>query len=454
MSDRKVFSLLQLCTAIQRQIEAATQSGPYWVKAEIAQINHQRHVYMELVQHVEGRRVAVLRGIIWQPTMRGIREALGDELPHVLKEGAEVLLQASVQYHPVHGLALHILAVDLSYSLGELERRKQAALAALRNEGLFDLNRSLPEPLVMQRIALVTSPGSAAYSDFMQHLAANEYGYRFHVKLFAAAVQGITAPLELRKALEAIDPQAFDAVVLIRGGGSKLDLEAFNDLDLCRALARMPVPVLTGIGHDVDVSVADLIAHGAHKTPTAVADHLVDKCLYFETGLNSFLVRMQRTVGDAFSARKEAVQVWSEQLRQRPRSLVQEQRSLLQHGAQQFSHRAHDLLQRTDRALERQARDLVAHAGRRIKEHERPALEAHRASLDQLAHAALKTMVQRVGSIQETIALLDPERVMAKGFSITRHHGAVVKDAAQLVHGDVLETTFAQGTVRSIVQEP
>ncbi len=451
MEQRKVFTLQQLGTSIKKSIDDATGGQAYWVKAEIAGINAQKHVYLELAQHRDGVRVAVMRGIIWQYRMGAVREALGVEMPNILKEGAEIMFLARVQYSALYGIALHIEDVDLAYSLGELERRKQATIATLRSEGLFDLNRALPEPLVIQRLALITSVGSAAYSDFMQHLKSNEYGYKFHIEVFPSAVQGDGAPTELKAALAKIDHTLYDAVVLIRGGGSKLDLEAFNDLGLCRAIATLPIPVMTGIGHDVDVSVLDMIAQSPHKTPTAIADHLIDKCLYFETSLNGFLVGIQRVMSESFTERKERMSSFSEMLRQRPISFCQKQRGGLHTAVGQFARTATEQLKELGKRMDQHAHALTVLPMRRVKQVEDPLLREQRMLLDQLANRGLRTLLDRVQGMQEAIQLLDPERIMARGFSVARCQGTPVIDAKRLQVGDILETTYAHGKTRSTV---
>lgn len=451
MSDKKVFSLLQVCTSIRKQIEKATASQRFWVKAEIAGINAQKHVYLDLVQHEDGARVAVMRGIIWQYHMRGIREALGSDLFNVLKEGSEVLFLASVQYNPVHGLSMHIEEVDISYSLGALEQRKQATVETLRKEALYDMNRSLPTPLVIQRVALIASIGSAAYADFIQHLAHNEYGYRFHIHEFPSSVQGENAPQELRAAIAAIDPERFDVVVIIRGGGSKLDLEAFNDLDLCRAVARMPIPVMTGIGHDVDISVLDLIAHTPHKTPTAIADHLLDKCLYFETALNGFLVTVQRSMSEVFSFRKEQLSAYAEMTRSRPINRCQLERGALQATASMVTRSVRDAIHLYDREVDGHASKLALLPLQKVEQVEAARLREMRNALEQLAQRGLTLLLDRVQGMDQAIQLLAPDRVLARGFTITRFQGVPLKSASHLKPGDEIETTFASGSIRSTI---
>lgn len=452
MEPSRQYTLRQLCSSIRKRLEEATGGRHFWVRAEIAGVNLNRHMYLDLVEHQQGQRVAVLRAMVWSGSLNTIREALGEEFGNILKQGSEVLLRGTVHFSEVYGLSLHVEEVDLSFSLGELERRKHATIATLRREGLFDLNRALPEPMVVQRIALVASIGSAAYADFMQHLSANEYGYRFHVHEYPSAVQGDDAPRQLRAALAAIDPAQYDAVVVIRGGGSKLDLEAFNDLELCRAVARIPIPVMTGIGHDVDVSVMDMVAKSPHKTPTAIADHLVDKCVFFETSLNGCVVGMQRVLNERAGAHKQRLATHAEALRTRPRLLCERERSSLQHSAATIGQHALSACQHHTRRLHEQRTALATLPHQRLQLVEVVRMEACRMRLHQFAQQGLRTLAARMEGMQRTAQLLAPERMLARGFSITRHEGRAIADVDELSPGTEIETTYSNGTTRSIIQ--
>lgn len=205
MEDRKIYTLRQVGTAIKQRIEEATHGASFWVKAEIASINVGKHAYLELVQHYEGEKVAVMRGAIWMTALHRIRQELGNESRNILKDGVEILFLAKTNYHLVYGLSLVIETIDLSFNISELERRKRETIATLKEEGLYDRNRFIPLLMVVQRIALVASKGTAAYADFMKHLERNEHGYVFHVHLFNSVVQGEAAAGELRSALLAID---------------------------------------------------------------------------------------------------------------------------------------------------------------------------------------------------------------------------------------------------------
>ncbi len=453
VTGKKVFTLLQLNTALKKAIQKATGEQSFWIKAEIVGFKVTTHAYLELAQHEQGVRVAVMRGLIWRSNLVRIEQALGAERHSILKDGAEILFKACVQYHEVYGMSLLVEEIDLSFSLGELERRKRETIETLRAEGLFDLNRSLPEPMIIQRIALIASKGTAAFADLMAHLNTNEYGYRFHVCLFNSLVQGDGAAQELRKALASITPERFDAVVLIRGGGSRLDLEAFNDLELCRMVARMPIPVMTGIGHEIDVSVVDMIAKSPHKTPTAIADHLIDKCLYFETNLNGFLVNIHKTVLDRFTSQKESMSRWNEMLQMRPRNLCQVRRGALHTTAGQFQRRVMESLKVSSRQLDANASELGMLPFHKLHNIEAAKVREMSASLTTTAQRGMKLMLSRITGMHEAVKLLSPEKAMMRGFSVARHQGKVVADAAALEEGNELETTFAKGKVWSIIQK-
>jgi exodeoxyribonuclease VII large subunit len=451
MDERKIFSLLQLSAAVRKRIEDAAQGQHFWIRAEIASLRAPHHAYLELVEHRNGNKVAVMRGLIWNTTYQQIRNALGAEQANVLKEGAEILFHASLHYHDVLGLSLWIDEVDLSFSLGELERRKAATIATLKAEGLFDLNRAVQERMVVQRIALVTSAGSAAYQDFMKHLEGNEYGYRFHVKLFPSTVQGDTAAQELRRAVTLIDPSHFDAVVLIRGGGSKLDLEPFNDLDLCRMLARLPIPVMTGIGHDVDVSVVDLIARSPHKTPTAIADHLVDKCVFFETGLNGFLVSIQHAMQGLVAGNRELLARYKANLVQQPAGFCRSRRGELHNAASQFGRLSIALLQGSRQLMLQHVSDLGRLPRQKLVEAEPARLLEIRNTLELVATRNLQLLLSRVHGMNDAVRLLAPDKLLQRGFSITRKDGMAVRHAAHLKPGEEVVTEFATGRTWSTI---
>lgn len=449
--ERKIYSLQQVGSAIKQRIEEATHGASYWIKAEIASINVGKHAYLELVQHQQGVKVAVMRGSIWMSTLNRIRQELGSESRNILKDGVEILFLAKPNYHLVYGLSLAIEAIDLSFNISELERRKRETIATLKAEGLYDRNRFIPLPMVIQRIALVASKGTAAYTDLMQHLERNEHGYRFHVHLFNSAVQGEAAVSELIAALASIDPAQFDAVVLIRGGGSKLDLEPYNDLDLARVAARMRIPVLTGIGHDVDVSVLDLIARGHHKTPTAVADFLVDRALYFETSMTGMLVQIHNAMLTSYSDRKDRLSTFTEMITMRPSARCRTERGLLHTATGHFARSVTERITLSDRALGTFSQHLAMLPRHKLAQVETARIREISGSLSGIAHRGFQLLLGKLQGMDDAVRMLSPEKHLQRGFSITRKNGRAVKDAGRLQPGDTVETTFANGTATSTI---
>ena len=273
---------------LQRRIKAAVEGSlplPVWVVAEVLElkVNYSGHCYLELVEKSEPARGgtpiprAQVRAVIWRQQYAMLSAYFEAETGSRLAAGMKILAKVLVSYHELYGLSLQIIDLDASYTLGEVERQKQMTIAQLQRDGVWDMNRELELPLLLQRIAVVSSGAAAGYRDFCNEL--QQGGYAFSTELFEAVVQGHAAEESVCAALERIAEQVerFDAVVIIRGGGSASDLSCFNSYRVCSYVAQFPLPVITGIGHDKDTSVADMVAHTPLKTPTAVAAWLTEQ---------------------------------------------------------------------------------------------------------------------------------------------------------------------------------
>ena len=273
---------------LQRHIKQALESAlplPVWVVAEVSElkVNYSGHCYMELVEKSEPAKGgtpiprAQARAVIWRQQYAMLSAYFEAETGSKLSAGMKILAKVIVSYHELYGLSLQITDLDASYTLGEVERQKQMTIAQLQADGVWDMNREQELPLLTQRIAVVSSAAAAGYRDFCNEL--RQGGYAFHLELFEAVVQGHAAEESVCAALGRIAERAecFDAVVIIRGGGSASDLSCFNSYRVCSYVAQFPLPVITGIGHDKDTSVADMVAHTPLKTPTAVAAWLTER---------------------------------------------------------------------------------------------------------------------------------------------------------------------------------
>lgn len=250
-----------------------------WVRAEIAQLTDRGHCYLELVEKGDrGIFAAKIRATCWSSTWQLISAYFQQETGKRPEPGMQVLVEVNVEFHPIYGLSLNIRNIDPSFTLGDLARQRQLTLQQLEKDGVLDMNKSLTLPTVIHRIAVISAEGAAGYGDFCHQLADNPYRLLFSTQLFPAVMQGEQAARSIISALSAIAAVAddFDCVVIIRGGGATTDLTCFDDYVLASHCAQFPLPILSGIGHTRDVSIVDMIVYRPLKTPTAVAEALID----------------------------------------------------------------------------------------------------------------------------------------------------------------------------------
>ena len=291
MSTPSTYRLSEL-TAFLGRVFALNLPQPVWVAAEIAQASPSRgHCWLTFVENAgegDGETVAALSGVVWSATLNRLRQRYGRKLTDGLfRAGTAVRVRASASFHPRFGLRLVVEDIDPNYTIGELERRRQQVLETLAAEGLLARNAAHPLPDPLLRLAVISSETAAGLADFRAQLEENTYGYRPAVTLFTAAVQGAQTGTGVSARLRQIARRRgeFDAVALLRGGGSRTDLADFDDEGLCRAIAACPLPVLTGIGHETDRALADEVAHTSLKTPTAVAAFVIDRITRHEAAL-------------------------------------------------------------------------------------------------------------------------------------------------------------------------
>lgn len=287
-NELKHITLSALVERIRIAIESYS-GGEQWVVAEVSsvQVNYSGHCYLELVERVAGQQMpcAVCRAVIWGSRYKMLAAYFRDTTGSDLVVGMKVLVRCTASYHAVYGLSLVISDVDPTYTIGEVERVRQQTIARLQKEGVWDMNREFALPIVVQRVAVVSSATAAGYGDFCNELARS--AFHFDVTLFQSTMQGEGAEKSIIEALGAIAEEEFDAVIIIRGGGSVSDLACFDNYLLCANIAQFPMPIITGIGHERDTSVADMVACKSLKTPTAVAAFLVECAAAFAGRLSA-----------------------------------------------------------------------------------------------------------------------------------------------------------------------
>lgn len=275
-------------------------SPTYWVIAEISDLkgSPKGHVYLELVEKTGSYITAKLRANIWAYSYRTIASRFQSMTGQTLQNGMKILAMVSIQFHEIYGLSLNIQEVDPNFTLGERARKKQEVIDKLTKGGLMEMNKQYPLPTVPQIVAIISSSTAAGFGDFIDQLKNNKIKYAIHWQLFPAVMQGNEAVPSIIEALEKIAKAAtpFQMVAIIRGGGAQLDMDCFDDYELAKAIAQFKIPVITGIGHDRDECVADLVAHTKIKTPTAVAEFILSGFRDFEEKLNLNLKRIERAV--------------------------------------------------------------------------------------------------------------------------------------------------------------
>jgi exodeoxyribonuclease VII large subunit len=422
-------SLLELNNRIKSCIEE-NFPGSYWVVAEISEIriNQRGHCYLELVEKVNDEILAKIRATIWSYAYRNLSGWFESVTGESLKAGIRILANVQVNFHEIFGLSLNIRDIDPKYTLGERARRRQEILAKLQEDGIAGMNRELPLPLVPQNVAVIASPTSAGYQDFMEQLGKNPFGFHFNVTLFQAVMQGKEAEGSIINAMLAVNDRIhlFDVLVIIRGGGASLDLDCFDSYDLACHVAQFPLPVITGIGHERDETIIDLVANTKLKTPTAVAEFLIAGCRQFDEKIEELF---------AFIA-DHAKRTIREEIH-----LLEETGSKIRFLSRaRFDRNTYTLNQFRER-LKYTARNRIGDMNSRIHK--------CRFSLNVTTQHIISrhsTWLEHTGMRLE---LLNPEKILKKGFSITRFNNRIIHKIEILEPGDIIETEFSTGKIQS-----
>ncbi len=311
------FSLLQLNEHLKRVVSYNLRES-LWISCEISDVSNSKGtVYLSLVERNEHKIQAKAEAVVWKKSLDSINHKIGDVLWSILQIGRQVLLQVKVEYHELYGMKLIVQDIDPSLTIGQLELNRLKVLKQLQSEQFMQLNAQVPSSKVWQRIAVISSAEAAGLQDFIQQLKTNSHQYYFNYEMFYARVQGQHTTLEIRAQIELIEQRKaeFDCVVIVRGGGARLDLMGFDDYDLCVAIATCELPVLTGIGHDIDETIADKVAYHALKTPTAAADYLIHRMHNYEIELLEKLHQIKQLSTQRIAAEKTKLTLYKSQLK-------------------------------------------------------------------------------------------------------------------------------------------
>lgn len=435
-TDRRTYSLLELTTQVH---DALSDRFPetYWVRAETSDVRvnaSSGHCYLEFVEKnpKTNALVAKAKASIWAKTFRMLKPYFEMETNQPFTSGIKVLVRVTVEFHELYGFSLNVVDIDPTYTLGDMARKRLEIINQLKEEGVFTLNKELPFPTLPNRIAVVTSPTAAGYEDFMNQLMNNPAGYPFYVKLFPALMQGERTEASIIEALENIDThrECFDVVVMIRGGGATSDLSSFDSYLLAANCAQFPLPLITGIGHERDDTIVDLVAHTRLKTPTAVAAFLIGCMDKAATDLGE----LQHSLCDD------------------ARNILQEKKRSLQMIATRFPSMVTGSIEKKRSALQFISGKLPAIAAnmcaQRLNQLD-SILQRVRISCDKkLAKEARFIELQ-----EQFIRMASPEYILRRGYSLTLHDGKIVKSAMNLKAGDSVSIRFSDGEASALIKE-
>ena len=428
----KTITLYELNSLVRQTIEIGLPKS-YWVEAEISELRENGgHCYLELIEKDKRYNTPIAKASArcWRQTWGMVKPYFENTTGQQLRAGMKVLIEVYAQFHEAYGFSWIISDIDPNYTLGDMARKRQEIIKRLKEEGVFDLNKQLDLPLFSQRIAVISSKSAAGYGDFANQLYGNQYGYYFEAELFAATMQGEDVERSIIKALNAINDRCddFDCVVIIRGGGATSDMSGFDALELAENVANFPLPIITGIGHDRDECILDMVSHTRVKTPTAAAALLIDN-----------LHTAERRIDDA---------------RQRIANLTSRKMEV------------------EKLRLSRLAERLPALFGS-VKDKQEARLDILQERLFRLAEIRLSNCENIVGQLEKKISLtaehllmvekhrlelldgraqnLDPQLLLRRGYSITLVGGKALRDPSQVKQGDKIETRLEKGTITSII---
>ena len=444
MKSEKYITLFEL-NRLVREVLECEMPNEYWVEAELSECRESRgHCYMELVQYDEGPSgtveytampqqsatpIAKASAKCWASKWRLIRPYFERTAGQRLRAGMKVLLKVYAQFHEAYGFSWIVTDIDPTYTLGDMARKRQEIIRQLKAEGIFDLQRELHLPIFCQRIAVISSETAAGYGDFFNQLADNPYGFRFETRLFPATMQGEGVEQSVINALESIYNGQFDCVVIIRGGGATSDMSGFDTLALAENVANFPLPIITGIGHDRDESILDMVSHTRVKTPTAAAAFLIDHLKTVMDILNDSQEQIVRLAQQKLTYYKSQFATIAEVLPRLFSNVKVRQEARLDALNNSIAHHAQQKIFNSQLSIVNLENRLPILLDRRLM------AEKHRLQI-----------------IEEKAKSLDPTLLLSRGYSITLKDGHVIRDAAVLRSGDEIETRLANGTIHSTVK--
>jgi exodeoxyribonuclease VII large subunit len=428
----------------------------FWVVAEISEMkeNYAGHCYLELIEkHPDEKNVrARIKAVIWNKRYRFLKSLFENVTGEELNVGMKILIKAKVEYHEIYGLSLIISDIDPSFTIGEMALKRQMIIKRLEEEGVLMMNKELSFPVFPQRIAVISSRNAAGYTDFINHLQKNSYRYVFYTTMFDTVMQGTETEEGVINSLDRIAeyPGLFDVVAIIRGGGSVSDLSWFDNYNIAYHVTQFPVPVITGIGHEKDLSVTDMVASRSLKTPTAVADYLIE-CM---AKTESHLEEMSNEITDISSSIIDKNQTRLDTFRMKlipvARLMVSDHKENLSNRIIELNNLGKEYLSEAGLIPAAQKSKLISLAGY-FSSGKNNLISNTRINLMEKALNCLEKLRGKTDGLENRLRILDPAAVLRRGYTITSLNGKIIKRTDEITYNDIIETKFSEGIAKSKV---
>ncbi|OHX65621.1 exodeoxyribonuclease VII large subunit [Flammeovirga pacifica] len=493
MSGKRIFRLSKLHQSIANKLKEV--SGQFWVKVEISSLSFRHgHLYLEVIEKDKKQIIAKQQVTVWSQTLKVLQRRLGDTFNSVIRQGSLITIEVDLHFHSVYGMSLNVLDLDESHTIGELEKLRRIAIQKLIDNNLIQKQKDLNLPIVLQNIAVISSSKAAGYEDFIEQISQNQFGYSINIQLFDSEVQGIHATKTIIHQLKNIDHSLFDVICIIRGGGAKTDLLAFDTFEIGEAIAHCPIPVITGIGHERDETISDLVAYRVEKTPTSAGQFIISRNFEYEQAVNfnydsinklinnkvkfeiknlelttsktqlkfnTFISNTIRTI-EKFDFRLETnfltlIKNRINSLDKSYQSIQETSISILRRNHINTDHQLNLLKRGFDAIVEKNKQELV-HLEIRKQEFKYP-FQNKENELKNVAEKLKNSFQSKIQKALHSLELLDihietnnPEMILNKGYTMTLHNGKLLTEG-EVKEGEMIETVGKGFKIESIVNK-
>jgi exodeoxyribonuclease VII large subunit len=451
---RNIYTLSALNQSLERFVRDNFALKNFWVLAEITKVQEKNgHYYLDLADSKEGKRVAEIAANMWFNTFNRVNTQLNGELPSIFKHGNKILINIRIEFHPIYGLKLNILDVDPSITYGEIEKLKKETILRLKSEGLFNRQKAIYLPAIVKKIALVGSPNTSGYRDFFTELLNNKIYTNFKVKEFSASVQGDYAVKEIVAAINKANEYSVDLIIVVRGGGSKMDLNVFNDYEIAKTIALSKLPVITGIGHESDEVVADLVAHHNEITPTAVAKFLYERIGIFASEMNTAFDAIITRIMEIVAGRKDEFYHLSKNLIYATTNTLQTENNLIKDLVHGLELSSSELIETEKSKLELNLSRIKNYALNLIDLKKSTELDSQLEKIMLMGENLVDKSKIHLANLNELLDLLNPEQLLKKGYTISTIENIDIDKYTGELNGGIMKTLSYKTLITSKITD-